>query len=734
MMLDSDFRLLSLVSSTSQSMGRTFCLLALSLCFTDISHAALAPAEAIDRLNAGQSADLIIEYDADGIEAAAAGMRKRTPHQLDDAKVLNFKEGRYKALKKEVDQAMIRPEIQTIADYSHLPMTFKRFKSKAALNAYLANVKVKAVYPNKALHRLLAQSLPLINQPMVLSAGEQGVGTTVAVIDDGIDYTNAAFGSCVAPGSSASCKVVSAINFGTGTVDNSHGTNVSAIILGVAPSSKIAMINVFSGVSAYTSDVIAGINWAITNQSTYNIVAINMSLGDGSKNTAACPSGNPFYTVVTSARNAGISVIAASGNEAYTNAISSPACTPGIISVGAVYDANLGGLTWGNNLCTDVNTAADRVACFSDSASFLTILAPGAMITAAGITSGGTSQATPHVAGAVAVLRSAYPSETLAQTELRLTSTGLPITDSRNGIVKPRLNLLDAARPLNDGFINRFALAGSSGNITGLAVLASKESGEPDHAGIIGAHSVWWKWTAPAAGQLSLDTHGSNFDTLLAVYSGINVSALTLINANDNDGSIGNTSGLLFQAQAGREYEVAVDGAYGAQGTVAINWSLNTTASSNLSVSFTGPGSISLGTPSNYMLTVHNAGPQTATNVLATLALPAGASFVSGTNGCSVNGSTVSCRAGTLLNNGLQTFAIQILWTSMTGSQPLTANTSSDLPDSVITDNSVSIQVALSPITSSGDNNDVPTLPEWGLLLMASCMLGLVMKARRDVG
>ena len=57
----------------------------------------------------------------------------------------------------------------------------------------------------------------------------------------------------------------------------------------------------------------------------------------------------------------------------------------------------------------------------------------------------GTSQASPHVAGAVAVLRAAFPNETVDQTITRLTS-GVMVTDSRNDIVKPRLNLPTALR------------------------------------------------------------------------------------------------------------------------------------------------------------------------------------------------------------------------------------------------------------------------------------------------
>jgi subtilisin family serine protease len=69
------------------------------------------------------------------------------------------------------------------------------------------------------------------------------------------------------------------------------------------------------------------------------------------------------------------------------------------------------------------------------------MLAPGANITAAGITEAGTSQASPHVAGAVAVLRAEFPLETLIQTQARLIGSGTKITDPRNGVMLPRLNL-----------------------------------------------------------------------------------------------------------------------------------------------------------------------------------------------------------------------------------------------------------------------------------------------------
>jgi len=85
------------------------------------------------------------------------------------------------------------------------------------------------------------------------------------------------------------------------------------------------------------------------------------------------------------------------------------------------------------------------MACFSNSAPFLTMLAPGALITAGGQQFGGTSQATPFVTGATTVLRAAYPAESLDQTVARMTGHGVSVLDPRNLLVKPRLDLLAAS-------------------------------------------------------------------------------------------------------------------------------------------------------------------------------------------------------------------------------------------------------------------------------------------------
>jgi hypothetical protein len=100
---------------------------------------------------------------------------------------------------------------------------------------------------------------------------------------------------------------------------------------------------------------------------------------------------------------------------------------------------------------------------------------------------------------------------------------------------------------------------------------ATKQAGEPDHAGGAGGASVWFKWTAPRTAAVSVDTCGSSFDTLLGVYTGPTVDELDPVGANDDGGGLcGTRSRLTFDAVANTVYKIAVDGKGGAEGAVEL--------------------------------------------------------------------------------------------------------------------------------------------------------------------
>jgi hypothetical protein len=116
---------------------------------------------------------------------------------------------------------------------------------------------------------------------------------------------------------------------------------------------------------------------------------------------------------------------------------------------------------------------------------------------------------------------------------------------------------------ISDDFQAAWPLAGAQGSVSAVNTRATYEPGEPAHRVFYGPYrSLWWSYAPSTHGVLYLNTHGSAFDTALAVYTGAGVSNLTRVAANDNDGSPGGASALMVtNARAGTTYYIAVDGA-----------------------------------------------------------------------------------------------------------------------------------------------------------------------------
>ena len=155
-------------------------------------------------------------------------------------------------------------------------------------------------------------------------------------------------------------------------------------------------------------------------------------------------------------------------------------------------------------------------------------------------------------------------------------STGLiaVFDTSGNTAVSAQVFTVLAPAGVNDEFVNALPITTATAQVTASNVNATKEAGEPNHAGNIGGASVWYAFTAPATGVYSLNTFGSNFDTLLAVYTGATVSTLTTVASND-DANTGVASSLTFNATAGVVYHIAVDGFNGGTGPAEGNFVLN---------------------------------------------------------------------------------------------------------------------------------------------------------------
>lgn len=133
-----------------------------------------------------------------------------------------------------------------------------------------------------------------------------------------------------------------------------------------------------------------------------------------------------------------------------------------------------------------------------------------------------------------------------------------------------------AAPPANDNFAGATVVTANTGTISGTNLEATKQANEPDHTGNIGGQSVWYRWVAPATGLYEFNTVGSDFDTLLAAYTGAPVGSLVEIASND-EAVEGGVSRVIFQATQGTTYRIAVDGwedgaGFVEEGAITLNW------------------------------------------------------------------------------------------------------------------------------------------------------------------
>ncbi|OWY60868.1 hypothetical protein B7486_66855, partial [cyanobacterium TDX16] len=131
--------------------------------------------------------------------------------------------------------------------------------------------------------------------------------------------------------------------------------------------------------------------------------------------------------------------------------------------------------------------------------------------------------------------------------------------------------------PANDDVSNAQTISGTTGSVAGTTVRATFQAGEPtpfDYDGL--GPSVWYRWTAPAAGDVTFETcSAATFDTMLAAYTGTAVDALTK-RAEGDDDCANLRSRITFAATAGTTYRVQVTGGNGSTGTFTLAWDLDT--------------------------------------------------------------------------------------------------------------------------------------------------------------
>ncbi len=123
----------------------------------------------------------------------------------------------------------------------------------------------------------------------------------------------------------------------------------------------------------------------------------------------------------------------------------------------------------------------------------------------------------------------------------------------------------------NDLFSARSVLAATSGRVVTSNRSAGFEPDEPSHADLPSGASLWWSWTAPSEGRIRFATECSNFDTVLAVYTGRALRTLEPV-AADDDGGGNLSSQVSFELTVGTEYHIAVAGVGDDTGIMVLGW------------------------------------------------------------------------------------------------------------------------------------------------------------------
>ena len=371
--------------------------------------------------------------------------------------------------------------------------------SAAELTALAADPRVRQISIDRLSRPNLLQTVPLIGATTAFAHGSTGSGWAVAVLDTGVQANHEFLvgkvvdEACFSTGGGGAgvslCPNGQSSQTGAGSADPNtaqclnaifslctHGTHVAGIAAGlntaqsagepesgIGRDAKILAIQVFTRfndaiscagqppcIGSFDSDQVRALDYVFQHINVapgVQVASVNMSLGSNDRTASACDA-DVQKAPIDNLRSVGVLTVIATGNDGDKNGIAHPACISSAVSVAST-------------------TKGDAVSSFSNMAPNVTLLAPGGANDGGGCSLGannsdilssipglfgsttayacmaGTSMAAPHVAGVIALARSACPSAPVDALLNVLRTTGVMITDTRAGasgnIVKPRI-------------------------------------------------------------------------------------------------------------------------------------------------------------------------------------------------------------------------------------------------------------------------------------------------------
>jgi subtilisin family serine protease len=308
--------------------------------------------ELLSKAQAAGSVRIIVKLD---MPFASEGVLSTSRAAVDQ------QQSRISRVQDELHESLSQHNATGIKRYKYIPYTAMEV-DPAALTALSSHPLVISFEEDTPVPPTLTQSVPLIKADQAWVSGYTGSGWTVAILDTGVDKSHSFFSggkvaaeacfSTISASSTSFCPNGLSSQTGSGAGVNcsetingcSHGTQVAGIVAGkadsingVAKDANIIAIQVFSKVTgtkctdynltspcalSYTSAQDAALEYVYSLRTTYNIAAVNMSLGGGRYYSHCDSERSSTKAAIDNLRSAGIATIIPSGNDYYCDSLS----------------------------------------------------------------------------------------------------------------------------------------------------------------------------------------------------------------------------------------------------------------------------------------------------------------------------------------------------------------------------------------------------------------------------